>query len=68
MQVVRRGHQLTKVERRSGSGSLIRAGRPGMVMPAMSTMLAEGATRRRGRRWATTLSGAAATTAARIAP
>jgi hypothetical protein len=67
-QVARRGNQPTRAERQPGSGSLTRVGRPRMATPATSSTLTEWVTRRHGRRWATTLSGAAATTAVRIAP
>jgi hypothetical protein len=43
-----RGNQPTRAERRSWSGSLIRAGRPRTVTPATSSTLAERATRRHG--------------------
>jgi hypothetical protein len=65
-QAARRSSQPTRVESGAGSGSLIRAGRPRTVTPATSSTLAERATRRRGRRQATTLGGVAATTAVRI--
>jgi hypothetical protein len=45
----RRGNQPTWAGHRSGSGSLIRAGRPRTAMPATSSTLAERAMRRR--RW-----------------
>jgi hypothetical protein len=60
------GNQPTRAERRSGSGSLIRAGRPRTTTPTTSSMLAERATQRHGRRRATSLGGATATTAVRI--
>jgi hypothetical protein len=65
--VVRRGNQLTREERRSGSRSLIHAGRSRTVTPATLSTLTERATRWHGKWQATALSGAAATTAVRIA-
>jgi hypothetical protein len=45
MQAARLGSRPTRAERRSRSGSLIRADRLKTVMPATSSMLAERATR-----------------------
>jgi hypothetical protein len=62
----RRGNQPTRVERWSGSGSLIRTGKPRTAMPAISSTLAERATQKHERRQATTLGGAVATIAEKI--
>jgi hypothetical protein len=65
MQAARWGSPPTKAGRRSGSGSLTRAGRPRTVTLAMSSMPGGRATRRHGRRQATTHGGVGATTAVR---
>jgi hypothetical protein len=66
-QAERRNNRPTRVERRSGSESLMRADRPRMATRAASSTPVERATRRRGRWLPTTHGGAGATTAARIA-
>jgi hypothetical protein len=67
MQAARLGSRRTRAKCRSGSGSLIRVDRLRTATPTMSSTHTERATRKRGRRWATTPGGADATIAARIA-
>jgi hypothetical protein len=61
----RRNAPPTQGARRSRSGSLTRAGKPKTVTPATSSTPGGQATRRRGRRRATTLDGVCATIARR---
>jgi hypothetical protein len=63
----RRGSTPTKAGRRSGSGFLTRVGRPKTATLATSSMLGGRATRRCGRRHATTRCGVGATTAEKTA-
>jgi hypothetical protein len=65
--VVRPSPLPTRGVRRPWSGSSTRAGRRGTAMPATSSTLGGRAKRRRGRQQATTLDGADATIAMRIA-
>jgi hypothetical protein len=57
----------TRGARLPRSGSSARAGKPKMATPATSSTPSERATRRRGKRWATTLDGVGATIAGRTA-
>jgi hypothetical protein len=66
-QAARWGSGPTRAERRSGSRSLTHAGRSRMATPATSSTLAEREMQRHEWWWATTLSGAATMTVARIA-
>jgi hypothetical protein len=63
--VVQRDNPPTRAERRSRSESLTRAGRPRTATPATSSTPGGRATRRHGRRWATTRGRAGVTTAVR---
>jgi hypothetical protein len=63
----RRGSPPAKAGRRSGSGSLTRAGRPKTATLATSSMPGGRATQRHGRRQATIHGGVGATTAVRTA-
>jgi hypothetical protein len=67
MREARRNTLPTQGARRSGSGSLTRAGRPKTVTLATSSIPGGQATRRRGRRQATTPSGVGAMIAGRTA-
>jgi hypothetical protein len=67
MREAQRNVPLTQGARRSRSGSLTRAGKPKMATPATSLIPGGQATRRRGRRRATTLDGVGATIAGRTA-